>query len=967
MTKQKMSPFRKLLAAISTNEEYEKAADRVAEFTGGTAKVWGPDALLIEDAGPGLHMHWQHSGEVLEVWIGSAHPSQLVKWMEARLHSATQDENTRDMDMEKIANDRESFAEFLAAVMATHTIRAKNEGFKVLIAGRGDVVKATEILLSARARKGLQAYFSESAPPPPEPELQPQESVQPAPPRPPDSTPPGEEPEDEDDLGDDEEEEQGTPSGNKTPLAPNSDGGGTSHGPPDTDVEEADDEEEPVEDLDEDEPEEESEPEEPESEGEEDPEPAEEEPAEDLDEDEEEDPGEAEPAEEESAEPAEDEEETDSEEGPGEDDFHDGPVEVILDEDDEPGGSDGLDDDEEEEDPEEEEEPAEEEDTDTEAATDAGGKQVHVHIHSSARRTAAPTFMWNNGVMEQGFKTWHCSWMGEIVGMVVECGPEGKPFVAMALSACTKGEMMAELGEFKTLKDAQEAAEMCPECGDSPCEALSEPTDEVQARVKRTAAPVFKWVPEDVGNGHTYWSGVWMGAEVAIVSDDAAGDKPFCASALEACGPGENMVDVGYFRTLKEAQNAARTCPGCGDIPCEALAEPTEEVQARARRTAAPTIRWQKKRSIVSDILYIGYWMGMPVATVDGDKSKEGEHPIYSAKSICYCDPSFTVNENHDFRDCGDFKTLEKAQEAARACQLCGDTPCEALSEPTEEVVRANTVRAAVAQRLATSGTIHWMHHPRGIPEYVGKWMNIEVASVTREVDEFDGGPDTFSAYALCNCGDYAGDGNDEYLMVDTYDDPKEAKENAEICPQCGDNPCSGFSEPTEEVEAKVKRTAAPIFTWRDIDDEMSSGKWMGKHEVAQITMERKKWEPGHYAKCDNNNEHGMYREVPGRFKDKEEAKTEAETCPICGDTPCSGWSEPTEEVPRKARVVQASGRSLDDLDEKSWDEFCALYDQASYPEADDPKLIRWLRNKLGCSADDAADFIGEHTLELEG
>ncbi len=79
--------------------------------------------------------------------------------------------------------------------------------------------------------------------------------------------------------------------------------------------------------------------------------------------------------------------------------------------------------------------------------------------------------------------------MGIEVGQVYDnSGDPKKPFVAMSQCNCYGDPELWESGPFKTLKEAQEAAESCVKCGDTPCEALSEPTEEVEAKTRRTAS-----------------------------------------------------------------------------------------------------------------------------------------------------------------------------------------------------------------------------------------------------------------------------------------------------------------------------------------------------------------------------------------------------------------------------------------------------------------------------------------------
>ena len=151
-----------VIMAKYTLETYEIAGDKVAEVTGGTAKVWGHDSLLIEDAGPGLHISFLHHGEVLELEAGNGHPSQMVSWLENRVMQMVKDDSVDAIDTDQVAADPFAFAEFMTAVFQSAGIRARTHNSKSIVAGRRDVVVVIEALFDRRAREAVQAYFSES-------------------------------------------------------------------------------------------------------------------------------------------------------------------------------------------------------------------------------------------------------------------------------------------------------------------------------------------------------------------------------------------------------------------------------------------------------------------------------------------------------------------------------------------------------------------------------------------------------------------------------------------------------------------------------------------------------------------------------------------------------------------------------------------------------------------------------------
>ncbi len=69
-------------------------------------------------------------------------------------------------------------------------------------------------------------------------------------------------------------------------------------------------------------------------------------------------------------------------------------------------------------------------------------------------------------------------WHGEIVGELHYMKSRGEYYVT-ALNACRGKNAWTEVYQGTDKATAQEAAMSCPKCGDSPCQALTEPTEEV--------------------------------------------------------------------------------------------------------------------------------------------------------------------------------------------------------------------------------------------------------------------------------------------------------------------------------------------------------------------------------------------------------------------------------------------------------------------------------------------------------
>lgn len=142
-------------AVLATLDQQEKEADRVAEITGGSARVWGDDELLIEDAGPGIHLHYQHSGNTLEVKLGNGSPIGIAKW----LKRVAEDAKAKVDDIERVARDPNAFAKVLMAILQQSDLRCRIRGTTVEVGGQHDVFLTTIDLLSERAAEAVAGYF----------------------------------------------------------------------------------------------------------------------------------------------------------------------------------------------------------------------------------------------------------------------------------------------------------------------------------------------------------------------------------------------------------------------------------------------------------------------------------------------------------------------------------------------------------------------------------------------------------------------------------------------------------------------------------------------------------------------------------------------------------------------------------------------------------------------------------------
>ncbi len=404
---------------------------------------------------------------------------------------------------------------------------------------------------------------------------------------------------------------------------------------------------------------------------------------------------------------------------------------------------------------------------------------------------------------------------------------------------------------FDTLEEAQEAAEICRYCGDTPCGALTEPTEEV------TASTGFEW-EMDIRYFDTE-NGFWYGQKVCKVESEQ--ENVHRAEHLSVCkgSGGGTWSHVGVFKSADMAKKEAQTCPKCGDTPCEGFLEPTEEVTA----ALSGLIQWRETRPDN----YVGFWSGKKVAQVSMGSSRQ-----WSMEFLCGCKnmhPYWAL-----YRGVG-VDSLEEAQEMAEICRFCGDTPCSALAEPTEEVTAAIRVK--------------WIHIPEdddSSGQWDAFWNGIRVGSVF--VDG-DASGEWYRATARNECDP----SQEKFIEFGKFSSLNAAKKEAIICQACGDNPCSALSEPTEEITAVNKHIK---WEYHPVYHSIQVGEWHGSR-VCQVQMENSHtFHAFHNVRCQGK-DWGEMENVGGTFKNWKDAQDAAEVCPHCGDDPCSELPEPTDEI----------------------------------------------------------------------
>lgn len=171
-TIQRSGARKKLAAAVYLKEviirkaaeeitKWERAGSRFADITGGTAKVCDYDELLLENAGPGIHLHFQHKGAVLEIRLGNGHHEEIEKLLE-KVCDAT---HTELEDKDKPSKSPREFAFAVKKVCDSISAKCSVKGeATATVSGFRDITNLLSKLLGKRSMVAYQQYFNVAPP-----------------------------------------------------------------------------------------------------------------------------------------------------------------------------------------------------------------------------------------------------------------------------------------------------------------------------------------------------------------------------------------------------------------------------------------------------------------------------------------------------------------------------------------------------------------------------------------------------------------------------------------------------------------------------------------------------------------------------------------------------------------------------------------------------------------------------------
>lgn len=140
----------------------ERAAYDVSAIVGGTPRVWTEDELLIEGAGFGLNLDYEHGGKVLSISLGEIDLTDLPDWTTALNQTLQAGVKLNDRELQR----REDWPRLVCDVLnaAKPQLGCVPRGGAMVVTGIHNTFAVTQTLFGRRALSSVAAYFGVNLP-----------------------------------------------------------------------------------------------------------------------------------------------------------------------------------------------------------------------------------------------------------------------------------------------------------------------------------------------------------------------------------------------------------------------------------------------------------------------------------------------------------------------------------------------------------------------------------------------------------------------------------------------------------------------------------------------------------------------------------------------------------------------------------------------------------------------------------
>jgi len=148
------------ILAADELESWEKKADVVSNIMGGSAQVWGPDALLLSLTGPGVNLHFTQSGDVMTMELGAlGNYEDLAQWISVSLPPEALKGRKPSQEYEEAENKKKYLHEVLLDGLRKAGMRVKMEGHRISVGGFADIVEVLTFMWDEEASQAIIDYF----------------------------------------------------------------------------------------------------------------------------------------------------------------------------------------------------------------------------------------------------------------------------------------------------------------------------------------------------------------------------------------------------------------------------------------------------------------------------------------------------------------------------------------------------------------------------------------------------------------------------------------------------------------------------------------------------------------------------------------------------------------------------------------------------------------------------------------